>query len=102
MIASFSYYSEGVQARMASIEHGLVSKHSYVPTVSDVRVMGDEFRKLENISGDIVPQIWVDEGTAAWAAWQKVKPLGTPCIDRITDDGKKVRGWYFPTEYPPA
>jgi hypothetical protein len=102
MVAAFSLYSEATQARMASVEHGLVSKHPYVPTVADVRTMGDEFKKLENTDGKIAQRLWVDFGTPAWYAWQKTRPLGTPSTQRLNDKGEYVSGWYFPTEYPPT
>jgi len=103
MVYSFSLYSEGVQTRMASVEHGLASKHSYIPAVADARAMGDEFKHLEyGAEGNNSPPVWIWEGTPAWYAWQKLRPFGTPSIDKMNEEtGKYEKGWYFATNWPP-
>jgi hypothetical protein len=101
MVATFSYYSEGVQERLASVQHGLVSKHSYIPSIADARALGDEFKGLEaavDVGGNIKKRIKVYYGTPQWDAWQKIK--STPCVDMRDSNGFVARGWSFPTEFP--
>lgn len=59
----------------------------------------DGFKTLAGAG--LVDQVFVAENTAAWAGWLKYRGREPPRVDRRTDTGM-VKGWYFPTEFPPA
>jgi hypothetical protein len=101
LAATFVIYPDGIQKKLASIDCGLLAKHISLPSIADVRIMGDEFRYKNEFDGAELPiRVEVYQGTDAWKAWQRKYPLGTPCIDMRDKDGNPRRGWYFPTEFP--
>ena len=102
-IAAINYYPIYIHEGLAAIRTGLVAKCKNYPTISEIIEMGDQLWRKEDANAAQVDRVWVNEGSPAWFAWLIVKPRGTPCIDRLNgEDGKKTRGWYFPTEYPPT
>jgi hypothetical protein len=100
IIDAFADYPESIQQELANQRTGLLSKHSYVPTIADVYAMGDAMKKREEEAAKIRPQVKVFEDTEAWAAWQIARNGRIPIVDMRDDDGCPRRGWYFPSEFP--
>ena len=48
------------------------------------------------ISGN--PQVFVEENTAAWLAWERYRGKRSPSTE---NRATHKRGWHFPTEFPP-
>jgi hypothetical protein len=49
----------------------------------------------------ITPQVVVAVGTAQWEAWKRYRGKSIPEQD-IQVNGRYVRGWWFPSEFPPV
>ena len=98
MVATFSYYPEAVQERLASVQHGLVASNSYIPSIAAARALGDALKAAGSLSRNNSVKVFV--GTPAWDAWQKARLREWPCVDLVSDDGTRGQGWYFPTEFP--
>ena len=99
VIQTFTIYSQSVQTQIASIENGLVSKHSFIPAIAQIREMGDALKAKEDAMTSQKSLVKVFEDTPQWEAWQAERG-STPCVE-LRDEHENIRrGWYFPTEWP--
>lgn len=99
LVQAISQYPINVQEALGDLRHGITGTVKQLPTAADVFEIGDRLWKtIGDKPADQKPKVFVQKGTDAWIAWQKLS--STPNISRVDEFGCRIEGWYFETEYP--
>lgn len=100
IISVLRTYPASIFPSLTNLRTGIPATCKTLPTIAHIVEAADRLLNEAASLAQIPPRVAVEAGTPAWEAWSRRRGRPFPTTDIRMDDGRMVKGWYFPAEFP--